>query len=86
MYIIIIIIMLFPLLTCVFFDFHNTKQNEDIEEERRLASWRISAIIHITLLLSLHLLGCTVCLRNRLLSAPFQASNRQNHCRVRNKG
>lgn len=54
----------------------------DVKEEWRLRSdW----LFHITFLLSLHLLGCAVCLRNRLLSALYQASNRQNHCKVRNK-
>jgi len=36
MYIIIIIIMLFPLLTCVFFDFHNTKQPDPNEVFQKL--------------------------------------------------
>lgn len=40
-------------------------------------------LFHMTFLLSLHLMGCTVCLRNRLLPALYQASNRQNHCKVR---
>lgn len=47
---------------------------------------RQQLIFHITFLLSLHLLGATLCLGSRRRSSIYRAWNRGNHCKVNNSG
>lgn len=47
---------------------------------------RQQLIFHMPCLFSLHLLGCTACLRNRLRSSLYHAKDWQNHCKVNNNG
>lgn len=84
----IIIVMLFPCISFLILIFFWFLQNEKetCKEVKQLEDFGDSdRFSYISFYFSLHLLGCTVCLRNRLLSALYQASNRQNHCKVRNK-